>query len=58
MEPGEGHLGYVGLVDERPDTGRTLMELFYWAMLAGRGGTVMMDTTENSAGKRTIHWGG
>ncbi len=33
------------------------MDLFYWAMLGGLVGTVMMDITERIAGKLKIPWG-
>ncbi len=34
------------------------MDLFYWAMLGGLVGTVMMDITEGIAGRLKIPWGG
>ena len=34
------------------------MELFYWSMLGGLVGTVMMDLTGVLAGKLKILWGG
>ncbi len=34
------------------------MDLFYWAMLGGLVGTVMMDFTGIIAGKLKIPWGG
>ena len=34
------------------------MDPFYWAMLGGLVGTVMMDITERIAGKLKIPWGG
>ncbi len=34
------------------------MELFYWAMLGGLVGTVMMDLTGWAAGRLKIPWGG
>ena len=34
------------------------MDLFYWAMLGGLVGTVMMDFTGWMAGKLKIPWGG
>ncbi len=34
------------------------MDLFYWAMLGGLVGTVMMDITGVIAGKLKIPWGG
>ena len=37
---------------------RTLMDLFYWAMLGGLVGTVLMDTIGKLAGKLKIPWGG
>ncbi len=34
------------------------MDLFYWAMLGGLVGTVMMDTTGRIADTLKIPWGG
>ena len=34
------------------------MDLFYWAMLGGLVGTVMMDISGRIAGKLEIPWGG
>ena len=34
------------------------MDVFYWAMLGGVVGTVMMDITEKIAGRLKIPWGG
>ncbi len=34
------------------------MDLFYWAMLGGLVGTVMMDITGMIAGQLKIPWGG
>ncbi len=34
------------------------MELFYWALLGGLVGTVMMDAIDKTAGKLKITWGG
>ena len=34
------------------------MDAFYWAMLGGLVGTVMMDFTGKLAGKLKITWGG
>ena len=41
-----------------PDPRGTFMDLFYWAMLGGLVGTVMMDITGRIAGKLKIPWGG
>ena len=34
------------------------MELFFWALLGGLVGTVMMDVVGKIAGKLKITWGG
>lgn len=34
------------------------MDLFYWAMLGGLAGTVLMDIIGKLAGKLKIPWGG
>ncbi len=34
------------------------MDVYYWAMLGGVVGTVMMDITERIAGLLKIPWGG
>ncbi len=37
---------------------RDPMELFYWALLGGLVGTVMMDVVGWTVGKLKIPWGG
>ena len=37
---------------------RNTMELFYWALLGGLVGTVMMDVVGRIAAKLKIDWGG
>ncbi len=34
------------------------MDPFYWAILGGLVGTVMMDVTDKAAAKLKIRWGG
>ncbi len=37
---------------------RSSMEIFFWALLGGLVGTVMMDVIDLIAGKLKIIWGG